>query len=210
MGERSSKLEEVLAKDKKSYKKYYTAIGATFAAGNAIAYFAYGMHGLLDAVSADFVTLGLTIYEQLKAKKENDKLEYYLNEFDKLEGKEKIGLISYGDKRDSESKVKKIGFIAYQLLKKDIGEQPEIEEAAGLSANVLDALESKGYVKRGLLGTRLTKVGKRLYSTIFENTDEEKKGTMIALKKLYRVPEDELVPIYEIYTNMLKKEKEKK
>ncbi len=202
-------LEEKSPSPKKSFRKYYIGIGAAFAAGNIMAYFADGTQGLYDAISVDLITMGFTIYEQLKLKQANNKLEIYLKELDRLEEKEKLGLISVGDKKATESKAKKIGFIAYELLKKDIGEQPEIEEAVGISSDIIDTLENKGYLKRGILGTKLTRTGKIMYTIILDKMKEEKKEVLLMLNKLYKVPEEELLPMYQLYIETLSEDKSK-
>ncbi len=210
-----SKLEKILSESsslspkKKSYKPYYAGIGAAFAAGNIMAYVAYGMHGLFDAMGIDFITLGFTVYQQLKIKQEKDELKSYFVELEELEEKEKICLMSFGDKKASDSKAKKISFITYELLKKDIGEQPEIEEALGISSNIIDTLENKGYIKKGLLGTKLTKKGRIVYSIILSALKDEKKDVLLMLNKLYKVPEDELLPVYQLYIDTLSAEKAK-
>ncbi len=211
---KEKKLEEILgnnggARSGKSYNKYYTAIGATVAAGNILAYTAYGTSGLIDAISIDLITVGFTLYQRLRDKQDSDRIEHYLKELDDMETKDKIGLISYSDKRTTDSKAKKLGFIAYQLMKKEVGEQPEIEEAEGISSQIISTLEGKGYIKKGVLGTRLTRKGKLMYSAIFNGLDTEQRGVVYFLNKLYRVPEDEIMPMYQLWASV-KENKRKK
>ena len=93
------------------YGKYYATITGAFSAGNAMAYLAYGVHGLFDAIGIDFITLGFTLYEQLKMKQENDKIDKYISELQDLNEEEKVGLLSFGESGTNESKanfIKKI------------------------------------------------------------------------------------------------------
>ena len=198
---RKSELERILGKESKNkgYGKYYATIAGAFSAGNAMAYLAYGLHGLFDAIGIDFITLGFTLYEQLKMKQEDEKINRYLEELQDIDEDEKIGLLSFGGSNISELKAKKIGYITYQLLKDEIGESEEIEKEGGISSSIIRNLESKGYIKKGLTGVRLTKKGKLAYYSVFNNMKEENKGVFYVLRKLYKVSEKELEPIYRLY-----------
>jgi len=198
---RKSELERILGKESKNkgYGKYYATIAGAFSAGNAMAYLAYGLHGLFDAIGIDFITLGFTLYEQLKMKQEDEKINRYLEELQDIDEDEKIGLLSFGGSNISELKAKKIGYITYQLLKDEIGESEEIEKEGGISSSIIRNLESKGYIKKGLTGVRLTKKGKLAYYSVFNNMKEENKGVFYVLRKLYKVSEQELEPIYRLY-----------
>jgi hypothetical protein len=208
---RKSSLERVLGGEKvskeKRYTRYYTAITGTFAAGNAMAYLAYGMHGLFDAMGIDFITLGFTLYEQLKMKQENDKIDNYVKEVKGLEKEEKIGLISMGEGNNTESKAKKVGYIVYQLFKGELGESKEIERQYLLSSNIIETLEKKGYIKSGIMGKKLTKKGKLAYYSIFNDIKDENKNLFYMLKKLYNISENELLPVYQLYVDTAKNEK---
>ncbi|MCL4397065.1 hypothetical protein M1494_01830 [Candidatus Parvarchaeota archaeon] len=205
---RKSELERILGKEvkKKGYGKYYATIAGAFSAGNAMAYLAYGVHGLFDAMGIDFITLGFTVYEQLKMKQENEKIDMYIEELQDLNDEEKVGLLSFGGNSTSESKAKKIGYITYQLLKDDMGESEEIEKEKGISSKIISSLEGKGYIKKGMMGTVLTKKGKLAYYSIFNNIKEESRGVFYVLRKLYRVSEKELEPIYQLYMQTTVKE----
>ncbi len=205
---RKSELERILGKEGKSkgYGKYYATIAGAFSAGNAMAYLAYGLHGLYDAIGIDFITLGFTLYEQLKLKQENEKIDKYIEELQDLNDEEKVGLLSFGGNSTSESKAKKIGYVTYQLLKDEIGESEEIEKEKGISSKIISSLESKGYIKKGMMGIGLTKKGKLAYYSIFNNIKEESKGVFYVLKKLYRVSEMELEPIYQLYMQTTSRE----
>ena len=205
---RKSELERILGKEtkKKGYGKYYATIAGAFSAGNAMAYLAYGLHGLFDAVGIDFITLGFTLYEQLKMKQENEKIDRYIEELQDLNEDEKIGLLSFGGSSTSESKAKKIGYITYQLLKDEIGESEEIEKERGISSKIISSLENKGYIKKGITGTALTKKGKLAYYSVFNNVKGESKGVFYVLRKLYMVSEKELEPIYQLYMQETSKE----
>ncbi len=198
---RKSELERILGKEtkKKGYGKYYATITGAFSAGNAMAYLAYGVHGLFDAIGIDFITLGFTLYEQLKMKQENDKIDKYISELQDLNEEEKVGLLSFGESGTSESKAKKIGYITYQLLKDEMGESQEIEKEGGIGSKIISSLEDKGYIKKGITGTGLTKKGKLAYYSIFNNIKEESRGVFYVLRKLYRLPEKEIEPIYHLY-----------
>ncbi len=198
---RKSELERILGKESKNkgYGKYYATIAGAFSAGNAMAYLAYGLHGLFDAIGIDFITLGFTLYEQLKMKQEDEKINRYLEELQDIDEDEKIGLLSFGGSNISELKAKKIGYITYQLLKDEIGESEEIEKEGGISSSIIRNLESKGYIKKVLTGVRLTKKGKLAYYSVFNNMKEENKGVFYVLRKLYKVSEKELEPIYRLY-----------
>ena len=205
---RKSELERILGKEgkKKGYGKYYATIAGAFSAGNAMAYLAYGVHGLFDAMGIDFITLGFTVYEQLKMKQENEKIDMYIEELQDLNDEEKVGLLSFGGNSTSESKAKKIGYITYQLLKDDMGESEEIEKEKGISSRIISSLEGKGYIKKGMMGTVLTKKGKLAYYSVFNNIKEESRGVFYVLRKLYRVSEKELEPIYQLYMQTTVKE----
>jgi hypothetical protein len=198
---RKSELERILGKEgkKKGYGKYYATIAGAFSAGNAMAYLAYGLHGLYDAIGIDFITLGFTLYEQLKLKQENEKIDKYIEEIQDLNDEEKVGLLSFGGSSTDEDKVKKIGYITYQLLKDEIGESEEIEKEKGISSKIISSLENKGYIKKGITGTALTKKGKLAYYSVFNNIKEENRGVFYVLRKLYKIPERELEPIYQLY-----------
>ncbi|MGC8533879.1 MAG: hypothetical protein ACP5MV_04630 [Candidatus Parvarchaeum sp.] len=198
---RKSELERILGKESKSkgYGKYYATIAGAFSAGNVMAYLAYGIHGFLDALGIDFITLGFTVYEQLKMKQENEKIDRYLEEIQDLNDEEKVGLLAFGGENTSESKAKKIGYITYQLLKDEIGESEEIEKEKGISPKIMSSLENKGYIKKGMTKVGLTKKGKLAYYSIFNNIKEESRGVFYVLRKLYRVSEKELEPIYRLY-----------
>ncbi len=209
-----SDLEDILSKkDRKKgrdYKKYYAAIAGTFTAGNFLAYFSYGTKGLLDAIGIDLVTLGLTIYESMKEKKTQEKIDYYIDKLNKLEEKEKIGIISCGEKPSSDSKVKKLGFIVYQLLKKDTGMQPEIERDGGIGDEIISTLESKGYIHKGIFGTKLTKKGKEVYRAMLYKMENDKDDMLAILRRLYSIKEEELLPIYQLYIDALNSNDNKK
>lgn len=207
---RKSELERILGKEgkKKGYGKYYATMAGAFSAGNAMAYLAYGIHGLFDAIGIDFITLGFTLYEQLKIKQEDDKIDRYIEELQDLSGEEKIGLLSFGGNSTSESKAKKIGYVVYQLLKDEMGESEEIERERGISSRIISGLEGKGYIKKGMTGTGLTKKGKLAYYSVFNNIKEESKGVFYVLRKLYRISEKELEPIYQLYMQETAKEAE--
>lgn len=205
---RKSELERILGKEgkRKGYGKYYATIAGAFSAGNAMAYLAYGIHGLFDAMGIDFITLGFTLYEQLKMKQENEKIDRYIEEMQDLNDEEKVGLLAFGGNSTNESKAKKIGYITYQLLKDEIGESKEIENEKGIGSKIISSLESKGYIKKGMMGTGLTKKGKLAYYSIFNNIREESRGVFYVLRKLYRVSERELEPIYQLYMQTTTKE----
>jgi hypothetical protein len=198
---RKSELERILGKEGKNngYGKYYATIAGAFSAGNAMAYLAYGVHGLFDAIGIDFITLGFTLYEQLKLKQENEKIDKYIEELQDLNDEEKVGLLSFGGSSTSESKAKKVGYITYQLLRDEIGKSEEIEKEKGISSKIISSLEGKGYIKKGITGTGLTKKGKLAYYSVFNNIKEESRGVFYVLRKLYRVSEKELEPIYQLY-----------
>ena len=198
---RKSELERILGKEGKNngYGKYYATIAGAFSAGNAMAYLAYGVHGLFDAIGIDFITLGFTLYEQLKLKQENEKIDEYIEELQDLNDEEKVGLLSFGGSSTSESKAKKVGYITYQLLKDEMGKREEIETEKGISSKIISSLEGKGYIKKGITGTGLTKKGKLAYYSVFNNIKEESRGVFYVLRKLYRVSEKELEPIYQLY-----------
>jgi hypothetical protein len=198
---RKSELERILGKEvkNKGYGKYYATIAGAFSAGNAMAYFAYGIHGLFDTIGIDFITLGFTLYEQLKLKQESEKIDKYIEELQDVNDDEKVGLLAFGGNSTSELKAKKIGYITYQLLKDDIGESEEIEKEKGISSKIISNLESKGYIKKGMAGTALTKKGKLAYYSVFNNIKEESRGVFYVLRKLYKVSEKELEPIYQLY-----------
>jgi hypothetical protein len=200
---RKSELEKMLGprdnNRKKGYGKYYAAISGTFATGNAMAYLAYGMHGLFDAIGIDFITLGFTLYEQLKMTQENEKIDHYIEELHDIQMEDKIALISLGGSNTSHEKASKIGYIAYQLLKDDVGKNDTIESDKGLNPDAIYRLENSGYVKRGLLGLNLTKKGKLAYYSIFNGLEKESREVFYLLKRLYKAPEQDIVSVYKLY-----------
>ena len=208
---RKSELERILSREKngdkrQKYGKYYAAIIGAFSAGNAMAYLAYGTRGLFDAFGIDFITLGFTLYEQMKIKQQNDRMDRYMEEVRDMEEGEKIGLISVGGGKNSDSKAKKIGYIAYQLLKEDLGENREIERQYGIGSEITALLEQKGYIKKGITGTKLTKKGKLAYYSIFNEISDENRKLFYVLKHLYNIPEKQILPIYQLYVQNARKE----
>ena len=57
-----------------------------------------------------------------------------------------------------------------------------------------------------MTGTGLTKKGKLAYYSVFNNIKEESRGVFYVLRKLYRVSEKELEPIYQLYMQETSKE----
>ena len=78
--------------------------------------------------------------------------------------------------------------------------KPEVRE------KIISSLEGKGYIKKGMTGTGLTKKGKLAYYSVFNNIKEESRGVFYVLRKLYRVSEKELEPIYQLYMQETSKE----
>ncbi len=199
---RKSELERMLgekASPRKGYSKYYAAIGGAFAAGNALAYMASGMSGLMDALGLDLITFGFTMYEQLKMKQENERIDSYIHELHEVGDEDKIALLSFGGSNTKQEKAVKIGYIIYRLLQDDFGENEFIEDSKGLSSSAIGRLHENGYVKDGLFGMNLTKKGKLAYYSIFNGLKKEGKNAFRFLKEIYTAPEAQIDDLYNMY-----------